>query len=257
MKLIVLIYTHKNNFFKIKFLKDSWIKDLSKYNISYYFVTGDDLKDEPVIKLNFKECYEQLPLKTFLSLKELYNKEYTHLLKTDDDTFIDVNSLIKLNFNDLNYYGRGVQPNNNIDAHFYKCKDKAYHLPKRKTEFSYAEGGAYILSKKAVDIIASYPENYFLNTPLNYRGEDVIVGELLAKNNILLEDGYNKKVGELLKMDITEISFHPVHFSLLSKLSNLNAEQKIKLLQQNPYLNDYIKKVIVDTQRKKLVNTNS
>jgi hypothetical protein len=53
-------------------------------------------------------------------------------------------------------------------------------------------------------------------------------------------------------MDITRdgLSLHPVHFTLLSKINNLNFEDQIKILQQNPYLNEYNKKNIFDSYKK-------
>ena len=58
--------------------------------------------------------------------------------------------------------------------------------------------------------------------------------------------------GSKIKMDITRdgLSLHPVHFTLLSKINNLNFEDQIKILQQAPYLNDYNKKNIFDNYKK-------
>ena len=186
-----------------------------------------------------------------MTLTRLLPYNYTHLIKVNDDTFINVDKLLDLNLNNIDYCGKKVNTNYHPYIHYYKCKDPAFHKPKLRTTHNYIEGGFLILSKKAVNIITSYSEDFFTNFPDAYRGEDVVVGEILHKNNILLTDICNKK-SSTLNMDITGdgISFHPVYFSLMPKLFELSFSEQIELLQRNPYLNDYNKKKIFDQARK-------
>jgi len=250
--IVVLIYTYKNNFYKIKYLKDSWIGKLKEKNIPYYFITGDNFDiDEPYLKIDFSESYEQLPLKTYLALEKSLTVDYKHVVKTDDDIFLNVDKLIGLDLTNIDYLGKENYPNNLKDTHFYKCKDTEYHLPKLETKYAYAEGGFYILSRKSVEIIVNTPKEVFFNKPSLYRGEDVLVGEILLQNNINLVD-YKDNMGSNVKMDITRegLSIHPVHFTLLSKINNLQFKDQINILKSNPYLNDYIKKDIFDGIKK-------
>jgi hypothetical protein len=249
---LILIYTYKNSFFKIKYLKDSWLKKLKENNIPYFFVTGDEFTiDEPLLKIEHNECYEQLPLKTYLALKESLQYNYNYVIKADSDIFLNIDKLLKLDLTGINYLGKENSPNNNSDTHFYKCKNKEYCQPKLKTKYPYAQGGFYILSRNAVEIIVKYPNEFFVNRPSAYKGEDVLVGEILHTNNIRLTN-FTDPAGSKIKMDITRdgLSLHPVHFTLLSKINNLDFEDQIKILQQTPYLNEYNKKNIFDNYKK-------
>ena len=83
MKIICFIFTCKKNFYRIKTLRDTWIKDLIKNNIDFYFVSGDReiLEHENHLLLNnFTECYEQLSLKTYKSFKASLNFDFNFLI---------------------------------------------------------------------------------------------------------------------------------------------------------------------------------
>jgi hypothetical protein len=222
---------------RVKAIQSTWTKNLKH---KYYFVSGDDLDVDNFIKIDFNECYEQLPLKTYITLKSTFTIEYDYLVKLDDDTFINTDNFAILPEN-FDYAGKfNSAKNNNPSTHFYKVTNKNYKVNKQLPKFDYAEGGFYILSKKAVSEIISVEKSFFVNTPENYRGEDVCVGEILNHKKFIKLD-LNSKYSKLLNMDITtdNISIHPVQPECMFKLIDMNYDNQIKYFEQNPTKNNY------------------
>jgi len=248
MKLLVLIFTCKKNLDRCLAIQQSWLQDLKQNHIEYFFVSADDLNlQEPSIKLeNFTECYEQLSLKTFLTLKQIYNYKFTHLVKTDDDVFLNIKKLIATLPRNVDYSGKFNLKD--IDAskiHYYKCSGE-FRTPKKKADHDYAEGGMYILSRKAVKYIVSCNQETFINSPKTYKGEDVAVGELLNNEKFIKLD-LTDSLSDKLNMDITrnDISYHPVHKSLMQKLYKAKTtSDRIDILVANTAKNDYNKRDI-------------
>ena len=240
MKFICLIFTCKKNFYRINALADTCIKDLKKNNIDYYFVSGDReiLEYTNHLLLNdFAECYEQLPLKTYKSLRASLNYDFDFLIKLDDDCFFNANEFLKLDLADIDYIGKFNAPNASKTTHFYKCSDE-FKKEKTPTSYDYAEGGFYCLKRSCVEEIASLSEDIFINTPENYRGEDVLIGQLLqGKNKLDLNSDYSKQ----LNMDITQngISLHPVHATLMPVLFNKDIIEQLHILRNNTLKNEY------------------
>jgi LmbE family N-acetylglucosaminyl deacetylase len=241
MKLLVLITTYKKNTGRVKTIQNTWAKSLQKKNIPYYFISGDNIDiDAPFIHLKeFTESYEQLPLKTFHILSESLKHDYDLLIKTDDDTFLNIDLLNEdiLNFD---YIGKFNEPKYAPNIHYYKCSGE-FKVPKKAAKYKYAEGGVYILSRKAVQKIVDTPQETFINTPENYKGEDVMVGDLLHEDRFSKLDIKDAHLSKTLNMDVTKngFSFHPVHNIIMPKIYNLNLDEQTKILLENPVLNDY------------------
>jgi hypothetical protein len=248
MKILVLIFSCKKNLDRCLAIQQSWLQDLKQNHIEYFFVSADNLElQEPSIKLeNFTECYEQLPLKTFLTLKQIYNYKFTHLVKTDDDVFLNIKKLIATLPKNVDYSGKFNLKG--VDAsmiHYYRCSGE-FRTPKKKASHDYAEGGMYILSKKAVKYIVSCDQETFINLPKTYRGEDVAVGELLNNEKFTKLD-LTDSLSDKLNMDITrnDVSYHPVHKSLMHKLYEAKTtNERIDILVANTAKNDYNKRDI-------------
>jgi hypothetical protein len=241
MRLLVFITTYKKNIIRIKAIQNTWAKKLREKNIPYFFISGDNLDiDAPFIHISeFVESYEQLPLKTYYILKESLKYEYDLLIKTNDDTLLNIDLLDK-NILQYDYIGKFNDPVYAPTIHYFKCNEK-FRVPKQATKHRYAEGGMYILSKKSVEKIVSVPKNDFINTPENYKGEDVTVGEILKDDEFTKLDIKDKELSKKANMDITKSGFsiHPVHNLLMSKIYNLNFDAQLKILLENPILNDY------------------
>jgi len=241
MKLLVFITTYNKNVGRINTIENTWAKKLKEKNIPYFFISGDNLEvNAPTIKLNdFVESYEQLPLKSFHLFKESLNYEYDYILKADDDTFLNID-LLNGDILKFDYIGKFNNPSNAPNLHYYKCNDN-FKVPKKAAKYKYAEGGMYILSRKAVQKIVELPEKTFINTPENYKGEDVLVGDILHGDDFTKLDIKDVELSKKLNMDITKngLSLHPVHSIIMPKIYNLSFDEQIKKLLENPVLNDY------------------
>lgn len=240
MKFLVLVFTCKKYFNRLNAINTTWGDQLKQLNIPYYFVSGDeDIKqfDNSIFLDNFVECYEQLPLKTFHAFSESLKHSFDFLVKLDDDVYFNIDKFLKLDIKNFNYIGKFNKPNNSSNIHFFKCNDQ-YKKEKSPTEYEYAEGAFYCLSRNYIEKICSFDKKFFINTPETYRGEDVLVGSILRDAKKLdLNTDYSKK----LNMDITMggISLHPVHFSLYKELYKKSFEEQIIILKNNPLKNQY------------------
>jgi hypothetical protein len=246
MKLITLIATHAANASRCKMINETWGRDLKRHNIDYYFISGDKLGLDNTLKINFKESYEQLPLKTFLMLEQISNKDFNYIIKLDDDTFFNIDEFLKTDFINYDYIGKFNLADRKRDPyykkiHFFNIKNKDYHVEKMLPQFDYAQGGFYVLSRSAVNCILNHDMEFFINTPTSYKGEDELLGEILDK--LKKYDIKDKRISSLLHLDATKngISFHPVHHTLVKSLYKcVGVEAKIKYLKANFYKNAYV-----------------
>jgi hypothetical protein len=251
MKLIALIATHGANASRCRTINETWGRDLKRHDIDYHFVSGDELSLNNALKIDFDESYEQLPLKTFLMLEQISNINFNYIVKLDDDTFFNIDEFLKTDFMNYDYIGKFNLANNKRDTyykriHFYKIKNVDYHVDKILPQFDYAQGGFYALSRRAVDYILTHKKELFINTPTSYKGEDELLGEILARHKKYdIKDDY---VSSLLHLDATKngISFHPVHHTLVKPLYKcIGDKEKIKYLQANFYKNAYVLRDVV------------
>ena len=241
MPIIILIMTHNNNMNYIKTIAKTWAKNI---NHEYYFVTSDKLDvDVPTIKLKGSiEVYEQLPMKTYVALQHVYkNHKFSHIIKVNDDTFVDM-SKFKDAYLQYDYVGKFNTPGSNPFVHYYKCSE-AFRVPKSPTLHPYAQGGFVVLSRNAVKKIISQPKEQFVNTPSTYKGEDVLLGEILSSavyKKLDIKDSYSDK----MNLDITNdfLSLHPIDYKIMHKLLGKCNKSIKKILCNSQNLNDYIKR---------------
>lgn len=243
MKRVFAIYTCAKTVHRCKYILDTWIQDLIKHDIPFFFISGDQLNDLPnfLYLENFQECYEQLPIKTYLAMQKLLQHcDFTHVVKVNDDTYVNVEKFLQLDLSNVKYAGKKNEPSNAPTYHFYKIKNKAFHVSKRDAKNAYAEGGFYILDYEAVKTIVLNNFDTFYNTPETYKGEDVLVGEIMKTYQFNLIDLKDDTSGKI-NMDITNrgMSLHPVHYSLMPLIHAKSLEDQLAILVENPLKNDY------------------
>jgi hypothetical protein len=243
MKRVFAIYTCAKTAHRCNHLLDTWVQDLIKNNISFFFISGDQLTNLPnFLHLeNFKECYEQLPLKTYYALQKLLQQtDFTHVVKVNDDTYVNVEKFLQLNLDPIKYAGKQNEPSHTPTYHYYKIKNKSFHVHKRDAKNAYAEGGFYILNNETAKIIVNNNATIFYNTPETYKGEDVLIGEILKTYGVELVDLKDPASGDA-NMDITNqgLSFHPVHYSLMPLIHTKSFKEQLAILVENSLKNDY------------------
>lgn len=148
----------------------------------YLIVYGGEkhIENNYVVHINCDDSYAGLPSKTNKTMKYLsLNEKIDYVFKTDR-TCIVKKIFDKTVIKDFDYCGRRIRFQN-PNYHKYKCEKTSpwYNKSFNGSEIIYCAGPGYILSKKAMKIIAK-DENY-----TNHIYEDYYVGETLKKHNIL------------------------------------------------------------------------
>ena len=143
----------------------------------------DNISNIKVLKTVKNESYKDLPLKMKLSFDYCLSKDWDYLVKIDDDAYLNINKLsnfLNQKTSELLYAGQGI--------HFPLSKHPCYlsnigdQLPPKSFKYYYAQGGCYIVSKKALETSISK-----MNTSAPF-AEDLMVGKSMIESNILLED---------------------------------------------------------------------
>jgi len=232
--------------------------------IKYYFVygRGNKKKVEPFIEVDCEESYLNLSLKVFFSLKHFIMQNDNIFVKFDDDVFLDLNKLNKLELKDYDYGGWFVKNNNNISLaeyeklktyHYYKLIEYSNNPVLYKTEFDtnlcYVEGAFYFINRRTVKkILKANDITNFTNSDKKFIGEDMRIAKLIYSiGNIhtlnLRDDCLRDRIGVSGNITKDCITIHPVHNLIFKKIVNANTpEEKLKILKQFSFLNDYIKR---------------
>lgn len=249
MKLFVGIVTCRKNLPKLDYLRKTWIKDLVDKNISYKVFLGrnSDVKtSDDVVVLDVDDDYESLKEKTKGLLEyAINNAKFDYLLKVDDDTFVDVDNLLKLNTENKDYIGWFSC----LKTHKRHLKNYIDYMIKRKLRrnlnhtyfdkinfnLSYAIGGYYLISNNiAQPLLKELKENNLCSEILQ---EDISTGYACHKINASTLDLYHKHNWHQLSID--NIFYHPISFMLMKSLyEEKDFEKRKNILDTNLILNN-------------------
>jgi tetratricopeptide (TPR) repeat protein len=141
--------------------RDTWVPEVRAKGFDVEFFDGE--------RLGVPDDYKSLPLKTKAVCKWARENKYGHMLKCDDDTFLNADAL---SIPQDDYAGM-VLAANDLGCPALAIPD----YPPHTFEHDYASGGCYWLSSKAMGIVADAP------TGIDW-AEDRWVGEALAKEGI-------------------------------------------------------------------------
>ncbi len=170
--------------------KINYIHDMMK-NLGYphyYIILGHNKTlinpKKKIIFLNCDDSYEGLPNKMvelfkFLSTSKFF-KDYTHFFKADDD--IMINKIIDYSKLEGDYLGTIQDYEGKRNWHIGKCSPNSVWNKKiYKGEYvPWCKGGyGYILSRKAINVVGNYNENYD-----DEIYEDLLIGKILLKSDI-------------------------------------------------------------------------
>lgn len=249
MKLFVGISTCRKNLSKIDYLRKTWLKDLKNNNIEYKIFIGrnsDVISHDDIVVLDVEDDYESLKDKTKGILEySVKHSNFDYILKTDDDTFVDVDNLLKLNFLDKDYVGwfsclkthKRLLPNY-IDymkkRKLRKNLDHSY-IDKLDINLTYAIGGYYLLSKHIVKPLLMILQNDRLCSEILQ--EDISVGYACSKINASKFDLFNKCNWYQVSIDNT--FFHPINFMIMQDMHNVkNYDNRLKIITDKLLLNN-------------------
>lgn len=195
---------------------------LNNINYDYYIIRADHTLNSSqinnnILTVNCEECYENLPKKTLMAYKYLYNNfDYDYILKIDDDTMINIPILEKFienKFLNLDYLGGKAGGHVDIKWHFGKCKNPELNNKKYWNGYNgYWCGGGfgYILSRPSISILLR-EDNYKYICEEIY--EDKAIGDILRKHDILPHFEYlpNLKISKKLSMTGDDYIFISQH----------------------------------------------
>jgi len=227
-KIIVGIHTCVKNAYRIERIKEILEKKQNK-KIKFYFVYGNN-KNSTLFKNNIHlkcpESYERLPEKTISFLKFIdKNVQYTHVIKMDDDIFLNYNVFVKFIKQIINYdyvgffHGKKALKNTPRTYHFNKCSDNSYNeIIYEPYNYDFCNGACCFLSKKAVRfILKNYKNNFeYLRSIENKKGsEDRMIGQILTAqpglDNIkILKNGKWESDGKNIFSTFNSSVFHPI-----------------------------------------------
>jgi len=178
----------KNRSTKQKAIRQTWFKNVP-YDVSCVFYEGGYPKAErrsrDQVFLNCGDAYEDLAEKTYRFLSFCISHfEFDFIFKCDDDTYVHIPRLLACGFEQHDYLG------NKPPGIFWK-------------DGMFAQGGAYFLSKRAVQAILSFPFEFGRTQRWWWGGlklqqgiegaarnhasaEDIMVGDILSQRGIPL-----------------------------------------------------------------------
>lgn len=189
---IILILSAPDNVEKRAAVRETWVKFLGTDFLHLFIIGSKDISSAQrsqivkehksfgdILLVPVVDAYGNLSLKVLRSFQEVNSVyDFTYLIKTDDDTFLNIQELKKaLRLTPKQFLYWGYFSGNARVYRRGKWKELNWFLCDRY--LPYALGGAYILTKDLVDFIAKNGDNFRL-----YRSEDVTVGTWLAPLNV-------------------------------------------------------------------------
>lgn len=235
-KLLIGVFTAPVNIERKKAVWESWASKLPE-EVTFYFVYGGDSfkKEGHDLYLPCEESYEKLPLKTFHFFNYCSSSEdYDFVLKCDDDSFVNVNQLLRYNFK--GDYGGLFLPAHHpsYTYHYGKCKDGSYEKPfNYEFHHQFACGGGYYLSQYAIEKLVANVDMSDLEASLesSLGLEDRLVGLYLKDEGLIIDNN-----GEWLSTEhsfysvLDDSIYHPVVPETMLKINSF-AACKYKILK--------------------------
>ena len=193
---LVVVFSCKPNLdTRVAEMRTGWLSQLRSLGIPYVVVVGDGGNElaGDVLALDVPDDYEGLPQKTLATIKWVHdNTEFAHILKVDDDCFVNVPAFfLGYSFRKFDYYGRRL-------TRWMGQMDRAWHMGKSTSKrgqlqldkspepSTYADGGSgYTLSRRAMAAVLhacdSAEGQHLIETSFM---EDKLLGDLLSLHGI-------------------------------------------------------------------------
>ena len=189
LSLVILVMSAPANKLRRMMIRKTWALKLPK-GVKVFFVIGEknlmygnktmlneerSRSDDLIVLPNLEDNYEKLTEKVVASMQWINNKvDFDYLLKTDDDTFVRVDEVIK----DLQ-----MKPSERLYWGFFNNGSEIVKVGKwAETKpyicdryVSYALGGGYVLSKDLISYIVDNSDKFKM-----FVNEDVSVWTWLA-----------------------------------------------------------------------------
>lgn len=172
MKVLFAIVSCHKNAARRQAQRDTWLPDL-KEDYKFFLGNGNSELKEDEVQLDVPDEYEGLPAKVQAIFKWGLEREYTYILKIDDDVYIFPDRILSGDFDKYPYTGR-----------LNKWKTPVHPL-------SFLSGFAYWVNTVAAQMIIDSP----LDPMLTF--EDRWVGGILGRAKI---EGHNDPMYKVLSL---------------------------------------------------------
>ena len=187
--LVICIYTCTKNNDKQQAIRDTWLKEVIKNEIPYFFVVGkpsdQSYIEGDILYVDAPDTYEHLPRKTYKLFEFIHNHTfYSYAMKVDDDCYVNVNSLLRCNFETQDYTGKILGTAGELDKnwHIGKTSDPNYGEYAGEYKGTWADGASgYFLNRYAMKKLLEYSNHKEIGFELY---EDKLVGDILREFDI-------------------------------------------------------------------------
>ncbi|NEO58610.1 MAG: tetratricopeptide repeat protein [Okeania sp. SIO3B5] len=204
-------YQHKQ-----QAIRDTWLHEVIKHNIPYFFIIGKPSSrtyfEGDILYVDAPDSYEHLPRKVYKFFEFVYNQtSYSHAFKIDDDCYLNVPAFLKCEFENFDYMGKIAGNNDNLDRwwHLGKCNDLDIGEYTGNYYGNWANGAmGYFLSRNAMKSLVEYPNVEHIALELY---EDKMIGDILRKSNITVSTSGGYVVGGERQDKFTnhKLAFYP------------------------------------------------
>jgi hypothetical protein len=153
---------------RIEAVLDTWFqtwatKYSDKFDVRLFVGAGDqEVRFPNLVELGCPDGYYDLPAKVKEMFAWALERDYTHVVKIDDDVYFRSKNFIE-HFRDSDYRGFGLESDT----------------------LKWASGAAYVVSRRAMQLVVDTPWDPTWNS-----AEDQMVGRILAGNGIGLVHDY-------------------------------------------------------------------
>jgi tetratricopeptide (TPR) repeat protein len=255
--LVICIITYEKYKNKQQTIRNTWLQEVIKRNIPYFFVIGkpdtESYVDGDILYVKAGDYYENLPQKTYELAKYIYTyTKYQYLFKVDDDCYININNLLRCNFSSKHYMGVIIIGGGNREWHIGKTHNP--YIGKHTGDFtgSYLGGAlGYFLSRYAMEKIYDYPHLDYIESELY---EDKLLGDILRYYHIhpSTSDQYiaggefsNKSTDYQLALSPTREVPFPHQNNQVVVFHTDAAPTRLEEIHSNFYDNNYINRIFL------------
>lgn len=251
-RIILATTTCKRFLYKVDVIRKSWLYNSA--DVKHLFFIGGDVeeKNNDIVTLNCDDSYNFLTQKTRKMFEYcLKYEDFDYIVKTNDDSFVDINKFLATNYELYDYGGYICSKQIKFlegKTNEFNYDDLSIHCNKEFLDgkiFNYGTGGFYFISKKAVQVCLESKTPGIMAAFDNTSVEDLIVGVLLHNNFKdlkILNLNHKPKINLPYDICTDGLSIHPVHHKIMRDLYNNNFVNQQTILKYKSYLSDYLKK---------------
>ena len=187
--LVICIYTCAKHQDEQQAIRDTWLKEVIKHNIPYFFVIGKPSSrsyvEGDILYVDAPDTYEHLPRKTYKIFEYIYNYTfYSHVLKIDDDCYVNVDNLLQCGFENYDYMGKVAGYEDDLDRNWHEGKTADPTIGEYVGEHkgTWANGASgYFLNRYAMRKLMEYSNHKEIAFELY---EDKLIGDILREFKI-------------------------------------------------------------------------